>query len=77
MLAMDQFKDIAGFVRYASRLRVGMGAAIGAWLVAGFDETLGGLIGRKLGPRRRAAGRVRPGAGRALRPHRDGPSPPT
>src|SRR3954468_6298255 len=52
MLAMDQFKDIAGFVRYASRLRVGMGAAIGAWLVAGFDETLGGLIGRKMGPRR-------------------------
>jgi len=52
MLAMDQFKDIAGFVRYASRLRVGMGAAIGAWLVAGFDETLGGVIGRKLGPRR-------------------------
>ena len=52
MLAMDQFKDIAGFVRYASRLRVGMGAAIGAWLVAGFDETLGGLVGRKLGPRR-------------------------
>jgi hypothetical protein len=52
MLAMDQFKDIAGFVRYASRLRVGMPAAIGAWLVAGFDETLGGLIGRKMGPRR-------------------------
>src|SRR4051812_7221208 len=52
MLAMDQFKDVAGFVRYASRLRVGMGAAIGAWLVAGFDETLGGLIGRKMGPRR-------------------------
>jgi hypothetical protein len=29
-----------------------MAAAIGAWLVAGFDETLGGLIGRKMGPRR-------------------------
>ena len=26
--------------------------AIAAWLAAGFDETLGGLIGRKLGPRR-------------------------
>ena len=52
MLAMDQFKDIGGFVRYASRLRVGMAGAIRAWLAAGWDETLGGLLGRKLGPRR-------------------------
>jgi hypothetical protein len=52
MLAMDQFKDIGGFVRYASRLRVGLGGAIAAWLAAGFDETLGGLFRRKLGPRR-------------------------
>ena len=52
MLAMDQFKDVGGFARYAARLHVGMGAAIAAWLAAGFDETLGGLIGRKLGPRR-------------------------
>ena len=52
MLAMDQFKDVGGFARYAARLHVGMGAAIAAWLTAGFDETLGGLIGRKLGPRR-------------------------
>jgi hypothetical protein len=52
MIAMDQFKDVGGFARYAARLRVGMGAAIAAWLAAGFDETLGGLIGRKLGPRR-------------------------
>jgi hypothetical protein len=52
MLAMDQFKDIRGFVRYASRLRVGFGAAIVAWLAAGFDETLGGLLRRKIGPRR-------------------------
>ena len=52
MLAMDQFKDVPGFVRYASRLRVGMAGAIRAWLAAGWDETLGGLIGRKLGPRR-------------------------
>jgi hypothetical protein len=50
MLAMDQFKDVRGFVRYASRLRVGTGAAIAAWLTAGWDETLGGLFG-KLGPR--------------------------
>ena len=52
MIAMDQFKDIGGFARYASRLRVGLGAAIAAWLAAGFDETIGGVIGRKLGPRR-------------------------
>ena len=51
MLAMDQFKDVGGFVRYASRLRVGIGAAIAAWLAAGYDETLGGVLGRKLGPR--------------------------
>jgi len=52
MLAMDQFKDVPGFVRYAARLRVGMLDAIRAWLAAGWDETLGGLLGRKLGPRR-------------------------
>jgi hypothetical protein len=52
MLAMDQFKDVGGFARYASRLRVGLGDAIAAWLAAGFDETLGGLLGRKLGPQR-------------------------
>src|SRR5262245_43862523 len=52
MIAMDQFKDLGGFARYAARLRVGMGAAIAAWLAAGFDETLGDLVGRKLGPRR-------------------------
>ena len=52
MLAMDQFKDIRGFARYASRLRVGLAGAIAAWLAAGFDETIGELLGRKLGPRR-------------------------
>jgi hypothetical protein len=52
MLAMDQFKDLRGYVRYASRLRVGMGAAIVAWLTAGFDEAAGGLLGLKLGPQR-------------------------
>ena len=50
MLAMDQFKDIRGFARYAARLRVGMGTAIAAWLAAGYDETIGGAVGRKLGP---------------------------
>ena len=51
MLAMDQFKDIRGFVAYAARLRVGWATAIGAWLAAGFDETVGSWLGIKLGPR--------------------------
>lgn len=51
MLAMDQFKDIAGFARYASRLRVGWRHAISAWLLAGFDETMGTLLGVELGPK--------------------------
>jgi hypothetical protein len=51
MLAMDQFKDVAGFVDYAARLRVGWLAAIRAWLAAGFDEAVGGRLGIKLGPR--------------------------
>ncbi len=52
MLAMDQFKDLRGFARYASRLRVGALAAVRAWLTAGFDEFFGGLLGLKLGPQR-------------------------
>lgn len=52
MIAMDQFKDVGGFARYASRLQVGVGDAIAAWLIAGFDETLGGFVGWKLGPTR-------------------------
>jgi len=52
MIAMDQFKDIRGFARYAARLPVGIGTAIAGWLAAGFDETLGGLVRVKLGPRK-------------------------
>jgi len=52
MLAMDQFKDMRGYTRYAARLRVGVGDAVLAWLAAGFDETLGSLIGVRLGARR-------------------------
>ena len=48
MLAMDQFKDVAGFVRYASRLRVGFFDGLAAWLAVGFDETLGALLRMKL-----------------------------
>ena len=48
---MDQFKDVAGFVRYASRLRVGFSDALRAWLAVGFDETLGALLHVRLGRR--------------------------
>jgi hypothetical protein len=51
MLAMDQFKDMRGFVAYATRLPVGWAGAIGAWLAVAFDGTLGGWLGIKLGPR--------------------------
>jgi hypothetical protein len=52
MLAMDQFKDIGGYTRYASRLDVGAGAALSAWLVVLFDESIGYLLGKTLGPKR-------------------------
>jgi hypothetical protein len=52
MLAMDQFKDIRGYTRYASRLRVGWRQALRAWLTVAYDETLGGLLRHKLGPQR-------------------------
>jgi hypothetical protein len=51
MLAMDQFKDVAGFVRYASRLPVGFVEGVRAWLAVGFDETIGALTRVKLGSR--------------------------
>jgi hypothetical protein len=50
MLAMDQFKDMRGFARYASRLRASVPRALLAWLAAGFDEAVGSLLGLKLGP---------------------------
>ena len=52
MLAMDQFKDIAGFARYASRLRVGWPRAIASWLFAGFDELAGAALDLRLGPQK-------------------------
>jgi hypothetical protein len=52
MLAMDQFKDVRGYTDYASRLPVRLGGAVWAWLVVGFDESLGALLHIKLGPRR-------------------------
>jgi hypothetical protein len=50
MLGMDQFKDLRGLVRYASRLEVGLAGAIAAWLGAGWDTTLGDVTGLRLGP---------------------------
>jgi hypothetical protein len=52
MLAMDQFKDIRGFARYAARLDVGAWQALRAWLAVAFDESLGSWVRIKLGPRR-------------------------
>jgi hypothetical protein len=52
MLAVDQFKDLRGYTNYASRLKVGFGDALACWLKVGFDETLGGPLGIKLGPTR-------------------------
>ena len=52
MIGMDQFKDIAGFTRYAARLDVGVGGAVAAWLAVAFDEMLGGYLRVKLGPTR-------------------------
>jgi hypothetical protein len=52
MLAMDQFKDMRGFARYASRLDATAPRALAAWLAAGFDEALGSLLRVKLGPTR-------------------------
>lgn len=51
MLAVDQFKDLRGYTNYASRLRTTALDAVVCWLKVGFDETLGGPLGIKLGPR--------------------------
>jgi hypothetical protein len=52
MLAMDQFKDMRGFARYASRLPASVPRALAAWAAAGFDEAVGSLLRVKLGPTR-------------------------
>jgi hypothetical protein len=51
MLGMDQFKDLRGYTSYAARLRTTALQALVAWLQVAFDETLGGLVGVRLGPR--------------------------
>jgi hypothetical protein len=51
MLGMDQFKDIAGFVRYARRLQVGPVQASRAWFEVTWNETVGSVFGWHMGPR--------------------------
>ena len=51
MVGMDQFKDVRGFTDYAARLKVGSLDAVAAWLMVGWNETLGGLLHLKAGPR--------------------------
>ena len=51
MVGMDQFKDVRGFIDYAARLNVGPADAATAWLMVGWNETLGGLLRLKAGPR--------------------------
>jgi hypothetical protein len=52
MLAMDQFKDLRGFTSYAARLApVRLPAAIHAWLGVAWNETLGGLLRLRVGPK--------------------------
>jgi len=52
MLAMDQFKDLRGYTAYAARLPVGPMAALWAWLLVAWNETLGSLLHLKGGPSR-------------------------
>lgn len=52
MLAMDQFKDVGGYTRYASRLEVTAADAFVAWLLVLFDESIGYLVGKTFGPKR-------------------------
>jgi hypothetical protein len=51
MMAMDQFKDIRGYTNYASRLRVGFGGALLAWIIVAYDESIGYLTGKPFGPK--------------------------
>ena len=50
MLAMDQFKDMRGFARYAARLTPACRARSSPGSSPAFDEALGSALGLKLGP---------------------------
>ena len=51
MLAMDQFKDFRGYTDYAARLQVGVWDVLKAFGLIAFNETLGEVFHRKLGPK--------------------------
>jgi hypothetical protein len=50
MLAMDQFKDVRGYVRYASRLQVGALDTVRAFVHLAINETVGEAVGIRVGP---------------------------
>lgn len=50
MLAMDQFKDVRGYVRYAAQLDVGVGDALVAFVQLAINETVGDALGFQVGP---------------------------
>lgn len=51
MLAMDQFKDVRGYVAYASRLRVSRWDALMAFVHLANNELLLGNLGLHIGPK--------------------------
>ncbi len=51
MLSMDQFKDLRGFTNYAARINTTAFGAVLAFLPVLFNETIGYLVGVKLGPK--------------------------
>jgi len=51
MLAMDQFKDVRGYIAYAARLDVGWADTLRAFTHLAINETIGDAIGWRVGPK--------------------------
>ena len=51
MLAMEQFKDVRGYTDYAARLNVGVWHVVKAFSQMAFNETIGDVLGLKVGPK--------------------------
>ena len=51
MLAMDQFKDVRGYIAYAARLDVGWWDTLKAFTYLAINETIGGPLGVEVGPK--------------------------